>query len=89
MSGVLGIELDILSPLGPLGDDANSRPEKRAFAGRKADLYRVIDPEQNAGARSRMRVRLYARVECKCARVPAEVRAHICAWTGRRHGGVW
>ena len=85
MSGVLGIELDILSCLGPLGDDANSRPETR----RKADLYRVIDPEQNAGARSRMRVCLYARVECKCARVPAEVRAHICAWTGRRHGGVW
>jgi hypothetical protein len=60
MASVLGIELDILSCLGPLGDN----DEKRAVAGRRADLYRVRDPEGNAGARSRMRARLCARAAC-------------------------
>ncbi len=60
MASVLGIELDILSCLGPLGD----HDEKRAFAGRRADLYRVRDPEGNAGARSRLRARLCARAAC-------------------------
>ena len=60
MASVLGIELDILSCVGPLGD----HNDKRAFAGSRADLYHVIDPAGNAGARSRMLARLCARAAC-------------------------
>ena len=79
MASVLGIELDILSCVGPLGD----HNDKRAFAGSRADLYRVIDPAGNAGARSRMLARLCARAACvrvracllKCVRTYAHGRA--------------